>query len=90
MNVHSKFQINPGLVLKDEEENAVLFDPETGSVYLLNLSVTAVMKHLRRPATIATVLRAVREECGGLDAAAEMQIIDLATQLVALNMLKPI
>ena len=86
MNVHSKFQINPGLVLKDEEENAVLFDPETGSVYLLNLSVTAVMKHLRRPATIATVLRAVREECGGLDAAAEMQIIDLATHLVALNM----
>lgn len=90
MDVHSIFQINPRLILKDEAESAVLFDPETGSVYLLSLPVTSVMKHLRKPATIASVLCAVREECGGLDFATETQIVNLTTQLVARNILTQI
>ncbi|HPM82051.1 MAG TPA: HPr-rel-A system PqqD family peptide chaperone [Candidatus Anammoximicrobium sp.] len=77
---------NPNLVLREEEDDAaLLFDPETGSVNVLNSTGLAVWRLLDGNRDRAQIMGHLREEFDGLDAAAEEQVAALLKRLVAIG-----
>lgn len=75
---------NPNLVLREEDdEDALLFDPETGSVHILNGSAVAVWKLLDGKRDREQIVAALREEYEGMDETAGQQVRDLLDLLYA-------
>ena len=82
ITMETKLSANPNLVLREEEEGgAILFDPETGSVRLLNSTAAAIYKLLDGRRMLSAVKEALKEGFDNLGADAEKQIMDLVREL---------
>jgi hypothetical protein len=75
---------NPNLVLREEEdEAAILFDPDSGAVRVLNVTAVAVWKLLDGTRTFDQLLAALGEEFDAMDANAAGQVAKLLNDLAA-------
>jgi hypothetical protein len=82
----SRLITNPGMVLREEEDGAaLLYDPETGAVRILNGSATAIWKLLDGKRSLADVVAALRETYDGMDEQAEGQVLAVVKNLCALG-----
>ena len=76
---------NPNMVLREEEdEAALLFDPDTGAVRILNSTALAVWKSLDGKRDLSQIMADLREEFDDMDAAEE-QVTEVLTQLHAIG-----
>jgi len=81
ISMSSVLTLNPLLVLREEDDGALLFDPETGDVRILNPTAVAVCKLLDGRRTLANVLEDLGEIFEGMDANAGGQVLALACDL---------
>jgi hypothetical protein len=78
--------VNPNLVLREEDDDcALLFDPDKGSVQLLNRSAVEIWKRLDGQRSLKEILTSLEEVFDGVDPAAEKQVLDLARSLAELG-----
>lgn len=86
LSMASRPVTNPTMVLREEEDEcALLFDPETGSAQILNTTAVAVYKLLDGHRTLAEVMTALRNMFEDIDAQAEEQVLTLVRDLCRLG-----
>lgn len=81
ITISSILSFNPAMVLREEEDGALLFDPDTGDVRILNLTAVAICKLLDGRHTLANVLENLGESFEGIDVNADSQLLELARDL---------
>jgi hypothetical protein len=79
--------LNPALVLREEEDGAILYDPDTGEVRILNPTAVAVCKLLDGRRTMAKVIDALGETYEDLDEDAGEQVLALTRDLYRIGAL---
>ena len=86
ITMETKLSANPGLVLREEEEGgAILFDPDTGSVRLLNSTAAAIYKLLDGRRMLSEIEEILKKEFDHPGADAEKQIMDLIRELLRMG-----
>lgn len=81
ISLESRLATSPNLVLREEGDCALLYDPETGAVRVLNATAVAVWKLLDGRRTLAEVVDALRESFSDMDDNAPEQVLKLARGL---------
>jgi hypothetical protein len=77
---------NPNMVFREEEEDAaLLFDPETGVLHILNATAVAVWKLLDGKRDLGRIMADLRDEFDGMDAAADAQVTEMLNHLLAIG-----
>ena len=88
ITLDTPFLTNPDLVLREEgREGAILFDPDSGEVRILNPTATSVWKHLQSVRTLREVMAALSREYEGMDSDSEVEVLALARDLMRLGAL---
>jgi len=73
--METKLVVNPNMVLREEEDGcAILCDPDSGRIRILNLTAVAIWKLIDGQRTLAEVVEALEESFEGLDADAQDQV----------------
>jgi len=86
IDLNSRLAVNPNLVLREEDDDcALLFDPDRGSVQLLNRTAVEIWKRLDGQRSLAEILSSLDEIFTGVDEAAQEQVVQLARSLVDLG-----
>lgn len=79
-----RFIANPDLVLREEEDNtALLFDPETGAVRVLNATAVAIWNLLDGSRDLTALLASLHDEFDEMDAEADAQVKKLLDELLS-------
>lgn len=79
---------NPNMVLRIEDDDcAILFDPDAGRVRVLNVTAAAVWGLVDGQRSVAEILAELRATYDGFDAAAEAQVLALLAELQGLGAL---
>ena len=74
---------NPNLFLREENNRGgILFDPDTGSVRILNITAAETWKLLDGRRSLNQVIEALKEKFDGVDASAEDKLLELVRQLL--------
>jgi hypothetical protein len=74
---------NPNLFLREENNRGgILFDPDTGSVRILNITAAETWKLLDGRRSLNQVIEALKEKFDGVDASAEGKLLELVRQLL--------
>ena len=77
---------NPNMVLREEDDDAaLLFDPDTGAVRILNVTAVAVWKLLDGRRDLGQIIAALREQFDEMDAEAEAQVVQLLNDCHAIG-----
>ena len=77
---------NPSMVFREEEDDAaLLFDPDTGTLHILNATAIAVWKLLDGKRDLGRIMADLGDEFDGMDAAAEVQVAELLNHLIAIG-----
>ena len=86
INMDSRLAVNPNLVLREEDDDcALLFDPDKGSVQLLNRSAVEVWKRLDGQRSLREIIESLADVFAGVDATADAQVMDLVRALADLG-----
>jgi hypothetical protein len=82
ITLQTRLTTNPNVFLREEEDEAgILYDPDTGSVRILNATAVDVWKLLDGRRSVAQVIGALQEVYDGLDETAESQVLKLVREL---------
>jgi len=82
ISMGTRLVVNPNMVLREEDDEcAILFDPTSGSVRILNLTAVTIWKLLDGQRTLSEVMDALRERFEDMDADAEDQVMGLVRGL---------
>lgn len=86
ITLDSRFAVNPNLVLREEDDNCgLLFDPDKGSVQLLNRTAVEIWKRLDGHSSLREILSSLDDVFTGVDAEAQEQVLQLARSLTDLG-----
>lgn len=86
VSMETRLVVNPNVVLREEgDEGAILFDPDSGAVRVLNSTAVAVWKLLEQERTVKEILGELRHQFEDVDADAEEQVLGLVQQLVRIG-----
>lgn len=86
INLETCLVVNPNLVLRIEDDNcALLFDPDRGSVQILNQTAVEIWQNLDGLRSLGQIIARLRDVYDGMDETADQQIIDLVDSLVKLG-----
>lgn len=86
INLDARLAVNPNLVLRIEDDDcALLFDPDNGRVQMLNSTAVAIWRQLDGKRSLREVVAALVEEYDGVDEAAVGQILGLVENLSQLG-----
>lgn len=86
IDLNSRLAVNPNLVLREEDDDcALLFDPDKGSVQLLNRSAVEVWKRLDGRRSLGEIISSLDEIFTGIDEAAQQQVLQLMRSLSELG-----
>jgi len=78
----TRLAVNPHLVLRIEDDDcALLFDPDSGRVDMLNDTAVAIWQRLDGQKTLQEVLESLSDEYDGIDLDAEQQVLHLVQNL---------
>jgi hypothetical protein len=90
MDLNTKFMTNPNMVLRVEGDDcAILFDPDAGSVRILNVTAAAVWQLLNGERSVTQLFAHLRETYTGFNAQSETQVLKLLTELQGYGALTP-
>jgi hypothetical protein len=90
INLETCLAVNPNLVLRIEDDDcALLFDPDQGSVQMLNQTAVAIWQNIDGQRSLRQVIEGLHDQFEGLDAAADQQIIGLVNSLLKLGAVGP-
>lgn len=82
IGLDSRLAVNPNLVLRIEDDDcALLFDPDNGSVQVLNQTAVEIWRHLDGRRSLRQVLASLRDSYEEMDAVADQQVLDLVNTL---------
>ena len=85
-DLDARLAVNPLMVLREESDAcALLFDPDSGQVHVLNPTAVAVWKHFDGHRTLREITRSLAEQFDGMGAEAEGQVLALARSLAQLG-----
>ena len=77
---------NPNVVFRQEEDDtALLIDPDTGALHILNATAMAVWKLLDGRRDLGRIMADLCDEFDGMDAAAESQVEEMLNHLLAVG-----
>jgi len=79
--------LNPAMVIREEEDGAILYDPDTGAVRIINPTAVAICKLLDGRRTMAQVIEALGERYEEMDDNAADQVLALANSLYGIGAL---
>jgi len=86
IDLNSRLAVNPNLVLREEDDDcALLFDPDRGSVQILNRSAVEIWKRLDGKRSLAEIVLSLNETFTGVDEAAQEQVLQLMRSLSELG-----
>ena len=78
--------VNPTMVLREESDNcALLFDPDSARVHLLNPTAVAIWKLLDGRRSQAEIVTLLAEQFDGMGESAEEQVLALSRSLAELG-----
>jgi hypothetical protein len=86
IDMETRLSINPGLVLRVEDDDcALLFDPDNGRVQMLNATAVEVWKLLDGKRSLKDVIDCLKKRYEGIDDAGESQVLALTERLANLG-----
>lgn len=86
IDMQTRLAVNPNLVLRIEDDDcALLFDPDSGRVQMLNATAVDIWRLLDGNRTLQEVVDCLRERYDGINGTVEGQIIALTGQLTELG-----
>ena len=86
INLETCLAVNPNLVLRIEDDDcALLFDPDQGSVQMLNCTAVEVWQQLDGERSLHEVIETLKNLYDGIDDVAVQQILSLVKNLVDLG-----
>jgi hypothetical protein len=85
ITLQSRVTPNPNVFLREEEDEAgILYDPDTGSVGILNATAVEVWKLLDGHREVAQVIGALQEIFDSMDEPSETQVLQLLREFYRL------
>ncbi|MGD9019562.1 MAG: PqqD family peptide modification chaperone [Desulfuromonadales bacterium] len=86
IDMDTRLAVNPGLVLRIEDDDcALLFDPDNGKVQMLNSTAVAVWQLLDGQRTLSQVVDCLGSMYEGIDDATARQVLGLMESLAKLG-----
>ena len=86
IDLDSRLAVNPTLVLRIEEDDCgLLFDPDSGTVQMMNETAISVWQQLDGIRSLRDVLETLRRDYVDLPADAEQQVLSIVKQLADLG-----
>ncbi len=86
IDLNSRLAVNPNLVLREEDDDcALLFDPDRGSVQMLNRTAVEIWKRLDGQRSLKEILSSLDDLFADVDEAAQEQVLQLARSLADLG-----
>lgn len=86
IDMESRLAVNPGLVLRIEDDDcALLFDPDNGKVQMLNSTAVDVWQLLDGKRSLSEVVDCLRNKYEGIDDSTAQQVIGLMETLAILG-----
>ena len=86
IDMDTRLAVNPGLVLRIEDDDcALLFDPDNGKVQMLNSTAVAVWQLLDGQRTLSQVVDCLGSMYEGVDDATARQVLGLMESLAKLG-----
>jgi PqqD family protein of HPr-rel-A system len=83
ISMDSRLVANPHMVLREEDDDyALLYDPESGAVRVLNSTAAAIWNLLNGRRTLTEVMAALKKQFENLDSQAEDQLLKLINDLL--------
>ncbi len=78
ISMGTRLAVNSRLLMREEgEEGALLFDPDTGMVRLLNSTAAAIYELIDGRRTVSEMAEVLRRRYDEFDADAEIQVVGL-------------
>ena len=82
ISMETRLVPNPDIVFREEDDDCgLLFDPESGSVRVLNLTAASIWKSLDGQRTLSEIMEGLKEEFEDMDSNAEDQALRLIQEL---------
>jgi hypothetical protein len=82
ISMETRLVVNPNMVLREEDDEcAILCDPDSGSIRILNLTAVAIWKLIDGQRTLSEVMEALRESFEDMDRNVEDQVMGLVREL---------
>lgn len=79
---------NPNLFLREENKRGgVLFDPDTGSVRILNITAAETWKLLDGRRSLAQIIEILKQQFDGMDDSAEEKLLELVRKFFRIGAL---
>jgi hypothetical protein len=86
ITIDTRLAVNPTLVLRVESDDcALLFDPDSGRVHVLNPTAVAVWKRLDGRRTLREIVATLGEEFDEMGVESGDQVVALARSLAGLG-----
>lgn len=84
IDLGSRLAVNPNLVLRiEDDECALLFDPDNGRVAMLNRTAVSLWQQLDGRRSVQEIIEVLKESYDGIDEVAVRQILALINALAA-------
>lgn len=86
IDMHSCLAVNPGLVLRIEDDDcALLFDPDNGKVQMLNSTAVAVWQLLDGKRSLSQIIDCLGSTYEGIDDSTALQVLGFIKSLAELG-----
>jgi hypothetical protein len=86
IDLDARLAVNPVMVLREEGDDcALLFDPDSGRVHVLNPTAVAVWKRFNGRGSLRDITATLTDEFDGMGPEAEAQVLALARALADLG-----
>jgi hypothetical protein len=86
IDMETRLSVNPNLVLRIEDDDcALLFDPDNGRVQMLNATAVGVWQLLDGNRSLQDVVDCLKERYEGFDDTGERQVLALTERLANLG-----
>lgn len=86
IEVGTWLEVNPDIVLREEEDNyGILYNPDLGTVYIMNATATALWKQLEKGSSVQKAFEVISQEFENIDETALSQLLSTANELLQLD-----
>ena len=86
IDLNTRLAVNPNLVLRVEDDNCgLLFDPDSGTVQMLNDTAIEIWQRLDGKRTLREILDSLQQVYEEITPEADQQMLRLVNQLAALG-----
>ena len=86
IDLNTRLAVNPNLVLRIEDDNCgLLFDPDSGTVQMLNDTAIEIWQRLDGKKTLREILDSLQQVYEEITPEADQQALRLVNQLAALG-----